>query len=172
MSAKWIHPKPRLLLLFSHQVMSNSLWPHGLQHTKLPCPLLLPGICSNSCPLSWWCHQPSHPLLPHLLLPSVFPRIRIFSSELALCIRCPQYWSFSILSSNEYSGLIYIRIAGWSPCCPRDSQESSPAPQWESINSLVLSFLYGPTLTSIHDYWKNHSFDYMHFCQQSDVSAF
>ena len=59
-----------------------------------------------------------------------------------------------------------------SPCSPRDSHESSPTPQFKSINSLVLSFLYSPTLTSIHDYWKNHSFDYMDFCWQSDVSAF
>ena len=60
----------------------------------------------------------------------------------------------------------------WSPCCPEDSQESSPAPQIESINSSALSLLYGPTLISVHDYWKNHSFDYMDLCWQSDVSAF
>ena len=60
----------------------------------------------------------------------------------------------------------------WSPCCPRDPQGSSPAPQFESINFSVLSLLYGPILTSIHDYWKNHSFDYMDFCPQSDISAF
>ena len=60
----------------------------------------------------------------------------------------------------------------WSPCCPGDFQESSPVPQFESINSLALSLLYGPTLTTIHDYWKNHSFDYMDLCQQGDVSAF
>ena len=59
----------------------------------------------------------------------------------------------------------------WSPCCPRDSQESSLA-QFKSINSPVLSLLYGPTLTFMHDYWKNHSFDYLDLCQQSDVSAF
>jgi len=60
----------------------------------------------------------------------------------------------------------------WSPCSPRDSQESSPTPRFKSINSLALSFLYGPTLTSIHDYWKNHSFDCTYICQQSNVSAF
>ena len=60
----------------------------------------------------------------------------------------------------------------WSPCSSRDSQERSPAPQLESINSLVLSNFYGPTLTSMHDSWKNHSFDYTDFCWQSDVSAF
>ena len=90
-----------------------------------------------------------HPLL---LLPSVFPSMRVFSSELTLCIWWPKYWSFSfsISPSNEYSGLISFRI-DWSPCCPRGSQESSPASQLESINSLALSLLSGPILTSVHD---------------------
>ena len=96
-----------------------------------------------------------HPLL---LLPSIFPSLRVFSKELALCIMWPKYWSFSFSPSNEYSELISFRI-DWFDLSPRDSQESSPKPQFKSINSLVLSLLYGPTLTSIHDYWKNHSFD-------------
>ena len=76
-------------------------------------------------------------------------------------------------TSNEYSALISFKIDWFDlPACPMDSQESSPAPQFESINSKALTLLYGPTLRSIHDCWKNHSFDYMHFCQQSDVSAF
>ena len=98
-----------------------------------------------------------HPLL---LLPSIFPRSRISSSKLALHIRQPKYWSFSFSTSpsNEYSGLISFRIDWfenwlvWSPRCPRDSQESSPAPQFESISSSVLNLLYGPTLVSVHDY--------------------
>ena len=99
-----------------------------------------------------------HPLL---LLPSIFPSIRVFSNESALRIMWPNYWSFSfsISSSNEYSGLSSLRLTGLISCGPRDSQESTPAPQFESINSLVFSVLYGPTLTSIHDYWKNQSFD-------------
>ena len=109
-----------------------------------------------------------HPLL---LLPSILPSIRLFSNESALCIRWPKYWSFSfsISPSNEYSGLISLWIVS---CCPRDSQESSPAPQFESINSSVLSFLYSPTLTTVHDYWKDYSFNYMDLYWQSDVSAF
>ena len=59
-----------------------------------------------------------------------------------------------------------------SPCCPRDSQESSPAPQFKSMNSLALNIIYGQTLTSIHDYWKNHSFNFKDLCWQSNVSAF
>ena len=97
---------------------------------------------------------------PLLLLPSVFPSIRVFSNELALCIRGPKYWSFSfnISPSSEYSGLISIRM-DWvgSPCSPRDSQESSPTPQFKTINSLALSLLYSPTLTSIHD--NGHGFE-------------
>ena len=93
--------------------MSDSLWPHGLQHTSLPCPLLSPGICSNVCSLSWWCHPTiSFSVTPILFLPSIFPSIRVFSQGLALYIRWPKYWSFSlsISPSNEYSGLISFRI--------------------------------------------------------------
>ena len=96
-----------------------------------------------------------------LLLPSIFLSIRIFSNELALRIRWPKYWSFSfsISHSNEYSRLISFRIDWLGLCSPKDSQESSPTPQFKNINSLALSILYGPTFTSIHDYWKNHSLD-------------
>ena len=80
-----------------------TLRPHGLQHTRLPCPSPAPGACSNSCPSSRWFQQPS---CPFLLLPSIFPSIRIFSSELAIRIRWPKYCSFSIRTSNECSGLI------------------------------------------------------------------
>ena len=109
--------------------------------------------------------MPSNHLIlchPLLLLPSIFPSIRVFTNESALHIRWPKYWSFSfnISPSNEHSGLISFRmdLVG-SPCSPRDSQESSPTPQFKSINSSALSFLHSPTLTSIHDYWKNCSFD-------------
>ena len=93
--------------------MSDSFQLCGLQHTRLPCPLLSPRVCSNSCPLSQWYH-PTMSILccPLLLLPSIFPSMRAFSNELALCIRWPKYWSFSfsISPSNEYSGLISFRI--------------------------------------------------------------
>ena len=87
---------------------------------------------------------------PPLLLPSIFLSIRVFSNESGLRIKWPKDWSFSINPSNEYSGLISFRIH-WLDllCCPRDSHESSPAPQFKSINSLALSLLYGPTLTSV-----------------------
>ena len=94
-----------------------------------------------------------------LLLPSIFPSIRVFSIESVLRIRWPKDWSFSfnISPSNKYSGLISFRI-DWLDLLAVDSQESSPTPQFKSINSSVLSFLYSPTLTSIHDHWKNHDF--------------
>ena len=146
---------------FSCSFLSNSLWAHGLQHTRLPCPSPTPGACSLL--LFIMSVMPSnHLILCHLLLllPSIFPSIRAFSNELALCIRWPKYWSFSftISPSNGYLRMISFRLI-WSPCCPRDSQESSPTPQFESISSSVLSLLYSPALTSIYDYWKNHNFD-------------
>ena len=103
---------------------------------------------------------PNHLVLfcPHLLLPLIFPSIWVFSSESVLPIRWPKYWSFSfsISPSNEYSGLISFRIDWFDFLAV---QESSPTPQFKSINSLALSFIYSATLSSIHSYWKNHSFD-------------
>ena len=100
-------------MLFSRSVVSHSLRPHGLQHARLLCPLPTPKVCSNSRPLQ--SVMPSNHLIlchPLLLLPSIFPSIRVFSSESALCIRWPEYCSFSfnISPSNEYSGLISFRI--------------------------------------------------------------
>ena len=97
-----------------------------------------------------------HPLL---LLPSVFPRIRVFSNESVLHIRWPKYWifSFSISPSNEYSGLVSFKMDWLDLLAVQGTQESSPTPQFKSISSSALSFLYSPTLIPIHDYWKNHS---------------
>ena len=103
--------------------------------------------------------MPSNHLLlchPLLLLPSIFPSIRIFSNESVLHIRRPKYWSFSfsISTSNEYSGLISFTMNWLDLLVIQGILRSPPTPQFKSINSLVLSFLYSPTLTSIHDYWK------------------
>ena len=87
--------------------MSDSSGPHALQHARLPCPSLSHGVCSNSCPLYWWCYSTIwFSVSPLLFLPSIFPSIRVFSNVLALHIRWPKYWSFGISPSNEYSGLI------------------------------------------------------------------
>ena len=144
--------------------MSNSLQPHGLQNARLPCPLPTPRACSN---MSIESVMPSSHLIlcrPLLLLPSIFPSIRVFSNESAVHFRWPKYWSFSfsfsISPSNEYSGLISFRIHWLDLFAVQGTlPESFPTPWFKSINSSALSFLYGPTLTSIHDYWKNHSFD-------------
>ena len=97
----------------------------------------------------------NHPILccPLPFLPSIIPSIRVFSNESVLHIRWPKYWSFSfsVSPSNEYSGLIFFRNwLVWSPCCSRNSQESSLAPEFRRINFLALGLLYGPTLTIIH----------------------
>ena len=122
--------------------------------------------------------MPSNHLIlchPLLLPPSIFPRIRVFSNESALHIRWLKQWSFSFSISpyNEYSGLISFRM-DWLDlfAVQRTLKSLLQIPQFKSINSLALSFLYSTTLTSIHDYRKNHSFDKMDFCWQSNVTAF
>ena len=99
-----------------------------------------------------------HPLL---LLPSIFSSIKVFSNESALHIRWPRYWSFSfnVSPSNEYSGLISFRMDWMYLLALQGTLKSFPTPQFKSINSLALSFLYSPTLTSIHDHWKNNNLD-------------
>ena len=111
---------------------------------------------------------------PFLLLPSIFPSIRVFSNESALCIRWPKYWSFSfsIRPSNEYSGLVSFRIDWFNLLAIQGTLKSVLQHHSSKTNSSAISLIYGPTLTSIHDYWKSHSFEYMDFCLQSDVSAF
>ena len=104
--------------------------------------------------------MPSNHLIlrrPLLLLPSIFPSIKVFSSESVFHIRWPKYWSFSfsISPSNEHARLISFRMDLLDLLAVQGTQESSPTPQFKGINSLALSFLYSPTLTSIQDYWKN-----------------
>ena len=107
--------------------------------------------------------MPSNHLIlcrPLLLLPSIFPSISVFSNEAALHIRWPKYWSvsFNISPSNEHPGLISFRMDWWDLLAVQGTLKS-PTPQFKSINTSALSFLFSPTLTSIHDYWKNHTFD-------------
>ena len=122
--------------------------------------------------------MPSNHLIlccPLLLLPSISPSIMVFSNESALRIRWPKYWSFSfnINPSIEHSGLISFKMDWLDLLAVQGTlQESSLTPQFKSINSSVLSFLHSPTLTSIHDHRKNHSFDLTDLCWQSNVSVF
>ena len=147
---------------FSHSVMFYSLQPYGLQHARPPCPSPSPGACSNSCPLSQRCHPTiSSSVVPFFSCLQSFPSSR--SSPMSLFfISGGQSIGVSALASvipmNIQTDFLQDGLVG-SSCSPRDSQESSPTPQFKSINSSALSFLYSPSLTSIHDYWKNHSFD-------------
>ena len=148
---------------FSRSVVSDSLRPVTPWTTALQASLSITNSRSLPKLMSIDSVMPSNHLVlchPLLLPPSIFPRIRVFSNESALCIRWPKYWkfSFSISPSNEHPGLISFRM-DWLDRLARNSQESSPTPNFKSINSSALSFPYSPTLTSIHDYWKNHSLD-------------
>ena len=155
--------------------MSNSLQPHELQHTRPLCPSLSPCICSNSCPLIGDAIQPSHPLLLlSSLALSLSQHQGLFqwvssSHQVAKVLELqPQHQSFQWMFRTDFHQDWLL----WSPWRPRDSQESSTTPEFKNINSWVLSFLYSPTLTSIHDYWRNHSFNKADLCRQSDVTAF
>ena len=141
--------------------MFNSLQPYEPQHTRSPCQSLTPGVHPL---MSIELVMPFNHLIlccPLLLLPSVFPSVRVFSSESALHVRWPKYWSFrfSISPFNEHPGLITFRMDWLDLLAVQGTQESSPTPQFKSISSSALSFLYSPTLTSTHDHWKNHSLD-------------
>ena len=144
-----------------------------MQHTRLPCPSLSPRACSNSSPLSQWCH------------PTISSSVVPFSSHLQ---SFPASGSFQ-MSQFFTTGGQSIGVSASASVLPKNTQdwsplewtgwislqsklESSPTPQFKSINSLVLNLLYSPTLTSIHDHWKNQSFDQTDLCWQSNVSAF
>ena len=109
-----------------------------------------------------------------LLLPRIPPSIRVFSNESTLRMRWPKYWSFSfcIIPSKEIPGLISFRMDWLDLLTVQGTLESSPTPQFKTINSSALSFLHSPSLTSIHDHRKNHSLDQMDLIRQSNVSAF
>ena len=148
--------------------MSESLQPHGLQHARLSCPSpswSLLRLMSFESVMPSYHLIPCHPLL---LLPSIFPSIRVSSNEFAS--------GGQSTGASASASVLPVNIQDWFPLeltdlislLPRDSQKSSLAPQFKGINSLALSLFYFPALTSVHDYWENHSFD----CRQSNVSLF
>ena len=176
----WV-PKRRLSSVqfssvqFSHSVVSDSLRPHESQHARPPCPSQIPGVYSNYAHQVSDAIQPSHPLSsPSLPAPNPSQHQGLYqwvnsSHEVAKVLEFQfQHQSFQWTPRTD---LLQDGLVG-SPCNPRDSQESSPTPQFKSINFLALSFLHSPTLTSIHDHWKNRSLDQMDLCWQSNVSAF
>ena len=148
---------------FSHSVTSDSLRPHESQHIRPPCPSPAPGVHSNSCPWSQWCHPAiSFSVVPFSSCPQSLPASGSFPMSQLFAWGGQSIGvsaSASVLPMNTQDRSP-LRWNGWiSLQFPRDSQESSPMPQFKSINSSALSFLHSPILTSIHDYWKNHSLD-------------
>ena len=111
-----------------------------------------PGVHSNSRPSRWWCHPTiSSSVVPFSSCPQSFPASESFAMS------HPFAWGGQSTGVSALGSVLPKNTQDWPPCSPRDSQESSPTPQFKSINSSALSFLHSPTLTSIHDYWKNHS---------------
>ena len=134
---------------------------HGQQHARLPCPSPTPRACSNTYPASQWCH----PLISSSVVPfssclQFFPSIRVFSNELVLPIRWPKFWrfNFSITPSNEYSGLTSIRM-DWVDLLAVQGTLKSLLQHHSSKTSILLCSAFFIVQLSIHDYWKNHSFD-------------
>ena len=159
----------------SRSVMSDSLQHHGLQHARAHCSSPTPGAWANSCPSSWWFH------------PTISSSVKLF---------CSSFQSFPVtgfflksqfftsvgqsIGGSISASVLPMNIQDWfplgwlegSPCSPRDSQESCPTPEFKPINSSSLTILYGATVTSIRDNWKNHSFDYTELFQQNIASTF
>ena len=138
-----------------------ALQPHELQHARLPCPSPTPGVYPNLCPLSRWCH----PTISSSVIPFCS---HLQSFSVSGSFQMSQFFASGgqIIGVSASASVLPMNTQDWFPLgwtdwislLSRDSQESSPTPQFKSINSLVLSFPYSPTLSSIHDYWKNHSF--------------
>ena len=148
-----------LVSQFNHSVVSDSLRPHELRHVRPPCSSPTPGVHSNSHPSSKWCHPAiSSSVIPFSSCPQSLPASRSFPMS-QLCMRRTKYWSFSfsISPSNEHPGLVSFRMDCLDLLAVQGTHQ--PGPQFKNINSLALSSLHNPTLTSIHDHWKNHSLD-------------
>ena len=158
---------------FSCSVISDSLRPHWLQHTRLPCPSPTPGACSNSCPSTRWCHPTISPsVVPFSSCLQSFPASGSFPMSQFFTSGGQSIAASALVLPMNIQGLFPLELTTLIFLQSKELSRASPTPQFESINSLALSFLYGPTLTSIHDYCKNHRFDKMDLSRQSNVSAF
>ena len=147
---------------FSCSVVSDFLRPHEPQHARSPCPSPTPRVYPKSCRLSRWCHPTiSSSVVPFSSSLQSFPASGSFPMSQLFA------WGGQSTGVSASTSVLPMNTQNWSPlgwtgwisCSPRHSQESSPAPQFKSTNSSALSFLYSPTITFIHDYWKNHSLD-------------
>ena len=154
--------------------MSDSLPPHGLQHTRLPCPSPIPRACSSSYPSSQWCHPTiSSSVVPFSSCLQSFPALGSFPMS-QLFASGGQGIGASVAASvlpMNIQGWFLLGLTGWISLQSK-GQASSPAPQFKGTNSLVLSLFYCPSLTSVHDYRTNHSFGYTELCRQSNALAF
>ena len=172
--------KEGMVSQFSCSVEFDSLWPHGLQHTRPPCPSATPGVDWNSCPLSQWCHPTiSSSVIPFSSRLQSFPASESFQMSQVFASSGQSTGdsaSTSVLPMTiqgwfplGWTGLIFLHSKGHSKVLITVWNTTS---QFESISSSVFSLLYGATLTSVHNYWKNHSFDFTDLYRQSNVSAF
>ena len=165
------------MLLFSQQVISDTLQPYGLQHSRLPCPIPSPRVCPSSCPLNQWSYptMSSSVTLFSFCLQS-FPASRSFPVSQLFAWGGQSIGdsaSASVLQWVFMVAFLYSGLIDWFDLLTvQETQESSPTLQLASINSLALSLLYGSAFTSVHDYWKDHSPDYIDLRQQSVVFAF
>ena len=164
-----------IMYQFSNSIVSNSLQPRELQHATLPCLSPRPGACSNSCPLSWWCHPtisssvvPFSSRLQSFPATGIFPKCQFFAS------------GGQSIGASASASVFPMNIQDWFPLGLTDLIFlQSKGLSRVFCNTIVqkhqffsFSFLYCPTFTFIHDYWENHSTDYTDFCQPSNVSAF
>ena len=157
---------------YSRSVVSNSLRPYGPQHARSPCASPTPGAYANSCPLNWWCHPIiSSSVIPFSSCPQSFLASGSFQMS-QLFASGGHNIGASACPSNEHSGLISCRMDWLDLLAVQGTLKSLLQHHSSKALILQLSFLYSPTLTSIHDHWRNHSFDFMDLCQQSDASAF
>ena len=156
---KFYLQKYQFVVVSSYQVVFNSLWAHGLQHTRLPCPSVSPRVCSNSCPWSLRCYHLI--LCCPLFLLSIFPTLGSF----------PGSWLFTSSDQNigasASASILPMNTQDWFPLGwtglislqPKGISRVFSSTTIQKHQFLVLSFPNGPALTSVHDYWKNHCFD-------------
>ena len=155
--------------------MSDSLWPHELQHTRLLCPPLSPRVCSDSCLLGWWCYltissfvTPFSFYILSFLTSRSFPLSQLLAS------------GGQTVGVSASASVLPMNIQGWFPVGltalislqSKGLSRVFSSTTFKSINSMALRVLCGPTVISVNDYWKNHNFEYVDICWQSDVSAF
>ena len=161
------------LLLFSLLAMSDSLWPHGLQHTRPPYPSPSTRACPNSCTLSWWCYPTtSSSVVPFPSCPQSFPTTGSFPMSRLFASGDQSIGASASVFPVNIQDWFHLGLNNMISLQLKVHSRVFSNTTVQSINSLAPTLLYGPTLTSVLDYWKNHSFDYTDLCWQNNVSAF